>query len=139
MNLNLFENETRFSERLKPIKFKERLTDILEYSKRHFGFENATLNNLIQTEGGVMAARMMLMFREEYYEGFEDLILIGGPSFTLEGVVLEFRDSGLFSDYEIETAYWRLENFNLRVNESSELTDPQDDPIMPPSSLQSAA
>lgn len=137
--MNFFENETRFIDRLKPIKFKERLTDILEYSKRHFGFENPSLNNLIQTEGGVMAARMMLMFRDELYDGFDRLMLIGGPSFTLEGVVLEFKDSGLFSEAEIDTANWRLANYDLRVSDKPEFSDPQIGSITPPSSLQSAS
>jgi hypothetical protein len=137
--MSFFENETRFKDRLKPIKFKERLTDILEYSKRHFGFENPTLNNLIQTEGGVMAARMMLMFRDEFYDGFDRLMLIGGPSFTLEGIVLEFKNSGLFSEAEIDTAYWRLANYDLRDSDEVEISDPQIESITPPSSLQSAA
>jgi len=136
--MSFFENETRFKDRLKPIKFKERLTDILEYSKRHFGFENPTLNNLIQTEGGVMAARMMLMFRDEFYDGFDRLMLIGGPSFTLEGIVLEFKDSGLFTETEIATAYWRLASSDLRDSDEAGISDPQIESITPPSSLQSA-
>ena len=109
--MKYFENETRFTERLKPIKFKERLNDILEYTKRHFGFENLILNDLIKTEGGVNAARMFLMYRDDYYEGFDLLMELAGPSFTLEGAVLEHKDSGLFTETEIDTAHWRIANY----------------------------
>ena len=85
-----------------------------------------------------MAARMMLMFRDEFYDGFDRLMLIGGPSFTLEGIVLEFKDSGLFTETEIATAYWRLASSDLRDSDEAGISDPQIESITPPSSLQSA-
>ena len=103
--------ETRFAERLKFIKFEERLKEAMASSKRELNFEFPVLKNLINTEGGVMAAKRLLLPKDKFSEGFKRLLDAERPSYTLEAVVLEFKDSGLFTDTEIEIAQWRLANY----------------------------
>ena len=103
--------ETRFAERLKFIKFEERLKEAMASSKRELNFDFPVLKDLIRTEGGVMAAKRLLFPKDKFSEGFKRLLDAERPSYTLEAVVLEFKDSGLFTDTEIEIAQWRLANY----------------------------
>jgi hypothetical protein len=104
-------NVTNFEHRLKPIKFGERLKDVIYFSFRAIGLNRPTLTSLINSEGGVRAAKRYLITKERTSEEFEKLIKAGLSSYTLEAVVLEFKDSGLFTDTEIEIAEWRLANY----------------------------
>ena len=41
----------------------------------------------------------------------------GRPQYTMEAVVLEYKDGGLFTKTEIENAVWRLENYGLAIDQ----------------------
>ena len=94
------------------IRFEERLKEVMGQSKRDLDFDFPVLKDLIRTEGGVLAAKRLLIPKERFTEGFRRLMENGGPSYTLEAVVLEFKDSGLFTETELDIAQWRLSNFD---------------------------
>jgi|GEM_PF-5017949 len=109
--MTLFKNETRFKDRLKPIKFEERLKDHIDKSKREIGVDFPFTRTLIQKHRGIGAAKTFLSMKNVFSEGFKRAMEKGGPSYTLESVILEHKDSGLFTDIEIEIAQWRLKNY----------------------------
>jgi len=57
-----------------------------------------------------MSVKRLLSPRDRFSVGFKRLIDAGHPNYTLESVVLEFADTGIFNQEEIETAKWRLDN-----------------------------
>lgn len=109
--MTYFKNETRFKDRLKPIKFEERLKDHIDKSKREIGVDFPFTRTLIQKHKGVGAAKTFLSMKNVFSEGFKRAMERGGSSYTLEAAVLEYKDSGLFTDTEIEIAQWRLANY----------------------------
>ena len=100
-----------FTERLKPVKFEERMMDHINRSKRDIGVDFPFTRSLIAKHKGVGAAKSMLSMRNVFSEGFKRVMEKGGPSYTLESVVLEYKDSGLFTETEIDTAQWRIANY----------------------------
>ena len=92
------------------ILFEERLKEVLGHSKRELNHDFPVLQSLIRSEGGVMSVKRLLSPRDRFSFGFKRLIDAGYPNYTLESVVLEFADTGIFNQEEIETARWRLDN-----------------------------
>lgn len=94
------------------IAFDRRLKEVMALAEADAGFPFPTLQSLVRSESGVMAAKRLLHPKERFSEGFKRLISKGLPQYTLESVVLEFADDNLFTSEEIEIAEWRLMNAN---------------------------
>lgn len=99
----------------KHIEFEERLKDVVRLSKNELGFEFPLLQKRIRSDGAVLAAKHLLGIRGKFSEGFKALIQANKSEYTIESVVLEFKDEGIFSRSEIETASWRLKNKKLSL------------------------
>lgn len=95
------------------IRFETRLKEIMALAEREAGFSFPILQSLVRSESGVMSAKQLLHPRDRFSEGFRRLIKAGLPQYTLEAVVIEFDQTGLFTVEEIETAQWRLNNAHL--------------------------
>ena len=95
------------------IRFETRLREIMSLAEREAGFSFPILQSLVRSESGVMSAKRLLHPKERFSEGFKRLIAKDLPQYTLEAVVLEFKDDNLFTPEEIEVAEWRLKNAGL--------------------------
>lgn len=97
------------------IRFETRLKKIMALAEREAGFSFPILQSLVRSESGVMSAKRLLQPKERFSEGFKRLIAKGLPQYTLEAVVLEFKEDNLFTPEEIEIAEWRLMNSHKAI------------------------
>ena len=90
------------------IRFETRLKEVMALAEKETGLSFPILQSLVRSESGVVTAKQLLHPPDRFSEGFKRLIKAGFPQYTLEAVVLEFEDTGLFTAEEIQTARWRI-------------------------------
>lgn len=92
------------------LRFDLRLREVLAHAEKDMGLRFPQLQSLIRSEGGFLAAKRLLSRRDHFSEGFKQLLETGNLKYSVEAVILEFRDTALFTPNEIATAEWRLLN-----------------------------
>ena len=92
------------------LAFQAELEDTARKLKA-YGFELPILRQLIVRYGAVKAAKMLLDDEKFHREGFLRLKDNKLLDYSVEQIVLNHEQSGLFTDYEIEVARNRLGSF----------------------------
>jgi hypothetical protein len=93
----------------KHVEFDFALREAVAEAQKATGFEFPNLEKKIRTHGAVEAARIMLTEKDGKTTGFDILKKAGRLDLSVERIVLNHAESGLFFDYELETAKKRLE------------------------------
>ena len=93
----------------KHVEFDLALKEALDEAKKVTGYEFPNLEKKIRTHGAVEAARIMLTEKDDRTTGFDILKKAGRLDLSVERIVLNHAESGLFFDYELGTARKRLE------------------------------
>jgi hypothetical protein len=96
--------------KIEAIRFDTELKKSLKAAERKLGFKFDRLKRLIDTDGGVEAARRLLSSKDQFKSGLIYLSKNNMIEYSVEAFVVKFADSGLFDPAEIETAKWRINN-----------------------------
>lgn len=102
--------KSKIEAQIEAIKFETELKKSLKLAERKLGFGFDRLKQMIDTHGGVQAARKLLSSEEHFKSGFRYLKENNMLDHSIEAFVVKFADSGLFDADEIQTAKWRIDN-----------------------------
>lgn len=90
------------------LRFDRRIREVMVLAEKELGIKFPNLQKLVRSQSGVYAAKTLLNQRDRFSEGFMQLATSDNLKYSVEAVVLEFRDTKLFTVDEIATAEWRL-------------------------------
>lgn len=109
--------------KIETIRFDTELKKSLKAAERKLGFKFDRLKRLIDTDGGVEAARRLLSSDDHFKSGLIFLSKKNMIEYSVEAFVIKFADSGLFAPAEIETAKWRIDNAPTADSEEADESD----------------